>query len=66
MGRIFSFSIDFSLSKHLDLTSSPDSVVNYAKDQAQLLGNCREVAKILLDEQRSYHRELINSTRPDP
>ena len=66
VGRVFSFPIDFSAAKHIELVSSPESVITYAKDQATLLSACGEVAKILLDEHRSYHRELINQLRPDP
>ena len=66
VGRVFSFPIDFSVAKHLELTSTPADVINYAKDQAELLSASEQVARILLDEHRSYHRELINSNRPDP
>lgn len=37
-------------------------VKSYAKDQALLLDNSRAVAKILLEEHRSYHKELINAS----
>ena len=66
IGRVFSFPIDFSAAKHLELTSSPESVVSYAKDQATLMSASLEVAKLLLEEARSYHREYINSSHPDP
>ena len=66
VGREFHFPIDFSASKHLELTSTPASVQSYAKDQAHLLSTCRDVAKVLLDEHRTYHRELVNASRPDP
>jgi hypothetical protein len=66
IGRVFSFPIDWSVSKHLELTSSPDQVVSYAKDQAVLLEASQSIAKLLLEEHRSWHRELINSSRPDP
>lgn len=65
-GRIFQFPIDFSAAKHLELTSSPDTVQSYAKDQAKLLQASRDIAKVLLEEHRAWHRELVNSRRPDP
>ena len=65
-GREFSFPIDFSAEKHLELTSSPDSVSNFAKDQAKLLAASRGVAKVLLEEHRAWHRELLNKNRVDP
>jgi hypothetical protein len=37
VGRVFSFPIDFSDAKHLELVSSPDKVISYAKDQATWL-----------------------------
>ena len=65
-GRVFSFPIDFSASKHLDLTSTPDQVTSYAKDQAQLMSASKDILKVLIDEHRSYHRERINTLRRDP
>jgi hypothetical protein len=43
-GRVFQFLLDWSvsISKHLELTSSPKSVISYAKDQANLLEASRE------------------------
>jgi hypothetical protein len=65
-GRVFSFPIDFSTSKHLDLTSTPEAVQSYAKDQATLLAASRDIARVLLDEHRAWHRELVNASRPNP
>ena len=65
-GRVFQFPIDFSASKHLELTSSPESVQSYARDQATLLSASRDIARILLEEHRSAYRERVNATRPDP
>lgn len=39
---------------------------NYARDQAKLLEASRNLAKVLIEEHRSYHRELVNSNREDP
>jgi hypothetical protein len=65
-GRIFAFPIDFSAAKHLELTRAPASVESYAKDQATLLSASRDIARVLLEEHRSWHREKMNSLRPDP
>jgi hypothetical protein len=66
VGREFAFPIDYSSGKHWKLTSSPTKVVSYSKELATRLSACQEVAKLLVEEQRSYHRELINARRPDP
>ena len=65
-GREFAFLIDYSSGKHWELTSSPTTVVSYLKDLATCLSACQEVAKLLVEEQRSYHQELINARCPDP
>ena len=66
VGREFACPIDYSSGKHWDLTSSPTTVVSYSKDLATRLSACQEVAKLLVEEQRSYHRELINARHPEP
>ena len=66
VGREFTFLIDFSSGKHWELTSSPSTVVSYSKELATRLATCRQVAELLVREQHSYHRELINAHRPDP
>jgi hypothetical protein len=66
VGCEFTFPIDFSSGKHWELTSSPSTVVSYSKELATCLAACRQVAELLVREQRSYHRELINARRPDP
>ena len=65
VGREFSFPIDFSTDKHWELTSSPATVESYSRELAVRLSACREVAELLVAEQRAYHRELVNSRRPD-
>ena len=65
-GREFNFPIDFSTEQHLMLTSSARKVSNYAADQAGLLSCGRLIAKELIHAHRSWHREYINSKRPDP
>jgi hypothetical protein len=66
VGREFAFPIDYSSGKHWELTSSPSTVVTYSKNLATRLSACREVAELLVKEQRAYHHELINARRPNP
>jgi len=66
VGREFQFPIDFSAGKHWELTSTPTNVASYASELAERLGACREVAELLVNEQRTWHRELVNSRRGDP
>ena len=40
--------------------------VDFAKRQAQLLAASQLIGRIQVDEQRCWHRERINSLRPDP
>jgi hypothetical protein len=66
VSREFAFLIDFSSWKQWELASSASTVVSYSKEFATRLSACREVAKLLVQEQRSYHREYINTRCPDP
>ena len=66
IGREFQFPIDFSAEKHWELTSTPSAIRSYANDLAAHLRASREIAKILVEEQRAMHREFINARRPDP
>jgi hypothetical protein len=66
MGHEFSFPIDFSVPKQVELTSTPSAVQSYAKNQDTLMAACHDVAKVLLDEHRKWHQELVNASRPDP
>ncbi len=61
IGREFAFPIDYSSGKHWELTSTASTVVTYSKDFATRLKACREVAELLVQEQRAYHREFINA-----
>jgi hypothetical protein len=65
-GREWHYPVDFSSDKHLELLSSPRSIRSFARRQAEVLSATRSIARILIDEHRAYHRELINSLRPDP
>ena len=66
ISREFQFPIDFSADKHWKLTSAPPAIKSYAKDLAAHLQASREVAKILVEEQRAMHREFINACQQDP
>ena len=66
VGCEFTFPIDFSSGKHWELTLSPSTVIWYSKELATRLAACHQVAELLVWEQRSYHRELINARQPDP
>ena len=66
VGREFAFLINFSSGKHWELTSLPSTVVLYSKELAMCLSTCRQVAKLLVQEQCSCHWELINACCPDP
>ena len=48
------------------MTSTASTVVSYSKELATRLSACRDVAELLVEEQRAYHREYINARRPDP
>ncbi len=60
------FPIDFSANKHIELISTPAYMTSYSRDLASRLAALQEVVKLLIEEQRAYHREFINSRRPDP
>jgi hypothetical protein len=66
VGRKFAFPIDYSSGKHWELTSSPSTVITYSKELATRLSACRDVAKLLIQEQRTYHCKLINARHPNP
>ncbi len=66
LGREFQFPIDFSANKHFELTSTPTTIASYSRELATRLSALREVAGLLVKEQRAYHREFVNSRRPDP
>jgi hypothetical protein len=66
VGQEFAFPINYSSSKHWELTSSPAMVESYSKDLAEQLGACRKIAMLLVGEQHEWHQELVNSRRRDP
>jgi hypothetical protein len=66
VGCEFAFPIDYSRSKHWELTSSPATVDMYSKQLAECLTACCDIALLLVREQREWHCALINSCRQDP
>ena len=66
VGREYAFPIDYSTRKHWELTSTPSAVTSYSKTLAKHLQASSEVAKLLVDKTRAYHRQFINSRRPNP
>jgi hypothetical protein len=66
LGREFQFPIDFSANKHFELTSTPPTIASYSRELVTCLSALREVATLLVKEQRAFHREFVNSRWPDP
>jgi hypothetical protein len=66
VGRKFAFPIDYSRSKHWELTSSPATVDMYSKQLAERLTACCKIALLLVREQCEWYRALINSHCRDP
>jgi hypothetical protein len=66
VGHKFAFPIDYLQRKHWELTSSPATVDTYSKQLAERLSACRDIALLLVREQREWHRALVNSRRQDP
>jgi hypothetical protein len=66
VGCEFAFPINYLVGKHWQLTSSPATVKSYSKGLATWLGVCHEIAILLVLEQCTWHRALINSRLPDP
>jgi len=56
VGSEFQFPIYFSADKHWELTLALPTIKSYAKELAAHLQASREVAKILVGEQRALHR----------
>ncbi len=66
VGCKFAFPNNYSTNKHWESTSSTTSVESYSQDLATRLSALCEVAKLLVQEHRANHCELINSPCPDP
>ena len=65
VGRNFKFPIDYCIESHHMLTSNPKKVSSYAAEQASLLATGCKIAHELIHQHRAYHREYINSCRPN-
>ena len=66
VGREFQFPIDYSADEHLILTSDPNRVQSFASEQATLLRCGRFIGQELIHQHCAWHREYINSRRPNP
>ncbi len=66
VGQEFAFPIDYSRSKHWELTSSPAMVDTYLKQLAKRLTASQDIVLLLVREQCEWHCALINSRRRDP
>jgi hypothetical protein len=66
LGCKFQFPIDFLADKHWELTSTPATVKSYSKNLAVHLQASREIAKILVKDQRAWHHKFVNAHWPDP
>ncbi|KAL3785603.1 hypothetical protein HJC23_004751 [Cyclotella cryptica] len=65
-GHEWRFPLDYSTGAHLELITHPKLVNSCARWQAIILEASRKLGRILIDEHRAYHCELIKSLRPDP
>jgi hypothetical protein len=66
VGREFKFPIEYTSSPHVNLNFDPAATTTFAEVQETVLRQSREIFKILIHEHRAWHREYINSRRPDP
>ncbi|KAL3787769.1 LOW QUALITY PROTEIN: hypothetical protein HJC23_009820, partial [Cyclotella cryptica] len=62
-GREWRFPLDYSTGAHLELISRPKLLCTPASSHPRSLSQTWTDSN---DEHRAYHRELINSLRPDP
>jgi hypothetical protein len=65
VGREFHFPIEYTSSVHRNLSFDPSATTTFAKIQEIALSQSREIFRILIHEHRAWHREHINSSRPD-
>jgi hypothetical protein len=66
VSRGFKFPIEYSASPHINLNFDPAATTTFAEVQDTVLRQSREIFRILIHEHRAWHREYINSRRPDP
>jgi hypothetical protein len=62
----FNFPSTFPLTSTWNLTFTPASVTSYSHELATRTSALREIATLLVAEQRAHHREFINACQPDP
>ena len=65
-GCQWSFPIDVSHATAVRLTRDKKWADIYAANQARVLLHSDEIASLLIDQTRAYHREKMNQLRPDP
>jgi hypothetical protein len=61
LGRKFHFPINFTTRQHLTFNVTKSGIQSYVGNMLDLLEKCQQVYKLLIHEQRTYHRELWNS-----
>jgi hypothetical protein len=66
VGREFKFPIEYTSAAHVNLSLDPSATTSFAQVQETVLSQSREIFRILIHEHRAWHREYINSSRPDP
>ena len=66
VGREFKFPIDISNNRHITHNIDEVNIRSFADDLVQLLTKCREIYILLIQEQRSMHREYRNSQLTNP
>jgi hypothetical protein len=66
IGREFRFPIEYTSAVHVNLSLDPSATTSFAQIQTKVLSQSREIFRILIHEHRAWHREYVNSSRPDP
>jgi hypothetical protein len=66
VGREFKFPIEYTSAAHVNLSPDPSATTSFAQVQEIVLSQSREIFRILIHEHRAWHREYVNSSRPDP
>jgi hypothetical protein len=66
VGREFCFPIDITNNWHITYNIDEINVRSFADDLVSLLSKCREVYSLLIQEQRTMHREYRNSQLRNP
>jgi hypothetical protein len=66
VGRDFRFPIDISNNRHITYNINKINFRSFADDLLSLLSKCREIYSLLIQEQRTMHREYQNSQLKNP